>query len=192
MKWWWAVVAYVIVPGIDGSDEEHWQTLWEREWGASAVRIAPVSWSAPDLDDWVGAVQGAYDEASRRDGRVVLVAHSLGCWAASVWLGREPSRQVGGAFLVAPPDPRGPAFPRQAASTFMEVTARPLPCPALVVGSADDPYCSSGAAEGFAARWEARWQLVGSYGHINSASGLGSWRQGRELLDSLTPREPSR
>ncbi|WP_370592034.1 alpha/beta hydrolase [Streptomyces sp. JHA19] len=41
------VVAYVIIPGFDGSDEQRWQTLWERQWGASAVRISPASWSAP-------------------------------------------------------------------------------------------------------------------------------------------------
>ena len=188
MKWWWAVVAYVIIPGIDGSDGQHWQSLWERRWGTSAVRIAPASWSAPVLDDWVDAVQAAYDEASRQDGRVVLVAHSLGCWAASTWLNKNPSGLIGGAFLVAPPDPAGPAFPRQAAATFTEVSAQPLPCPALVVGSADDPYCTPEAAVDFVTRWEARWHLAGACGHINSASGLGAWEHGRELLDSLTPR----
>lgn len=186
MKWWWAVVTYVIIPGIDGSDGQHWQTLWERQRGTSAVRISPASWSAPDLDDWVDAVQEAYDEASRRDSPVVLVAHSLGCWAASAWLDKNPSRPIGGAFLVAPPDPRGPAFPRQAAATFTELSAQPLPCPALVVGSANDPYCTPEAAAGFAARWEARWHLAGACGHLNSTSDLGLWQHGRELLDSLT------
>jgi hypothetical protein len=179
------VVAYVVIPGIDGSDGQHWQTLWEREWGDGAVRISPASWSAPDLDDWVDAVQEAYDVASRRDSRVVLVAHSLGCWAAAAWLDRNPSTPVGGAFLVAPPDPHGPAFPSRSAAAFVEVSARPLPCPALVVGSTDDPYCTPEAAAGFAARWEARWHLAGARGHINSASDLGSWPHGRELLDSL-------
>ncbi|WP_270890185.1 alpha/beta hydrolase [Streptomyces sp. DHE17-7] len=42
------------------------------------------------------------------------------------------------------------------------------------------------AAAGFAARWEARWHPAGALGHINSAGGLGSWEQGRALLDSLT------
>ncbi|MFB4297443.1 RBBP9/YdeN family alpha/beta hydrolase [Actinomadura sp. NTSP31] len=180
------MTAYIIIPGIDGSDEQHWQTLWERQWDTSAVRISPASWSAPDLDDWVGAVQEAYDEASRRDRRVVLVAHSLGCWAASTWLNRNPSSPPGAAFLVAPPDPDGPAFPHQAAATFTDVSSQPLPCPALVVGSTDDPYCTPEAAAGFAARWEARWHLAGACGHINSASSLGSWQHGRELLDSLT------
>ncbi|MFI5679095.1 RBBP9/YdeN family alpha/beta hydrolase [Streptomyces cellulosae] len=186
MKRWWAVVAYVVIPGIDGSDGQHWQTLWERQWGTSAVRISPASWSAPDLDDWVDAVQEAYDDASRQDRRVVLVAHSLGCWAASLWLNKNPYSPKGGAFLVAPPDPHGPAFPRQAAATFTEVSAQPLRCPALVVGSANDPYCTPEAAADFAAQWDARWHLAGACGHVNSASGLGSWRYGRELLDSLT------
>lgn len=186
MKRWQAVVAYVIIPGIDGSDGQHWQTLWERQWGTSAVRISPASWSDPDLDDWVDAVQSAYGDASRQDSRVVLVAHSLGCWAASTWLNRNSSNPVGGALLVAPPDPHGPAFPRQAAATFIEVSAQPLPCSALVVGSTNDPYCTPEAAADFAAWWEASWHLAGACGHINSASGLGPWPHGRELLDSLT------
>lgn len=183
-KRWQIVVAYVIIPGIDGSDERHWQSLWERQWGASAVRIAPASWSEPDLGDWVEAVGRAYREAVRHDERVVLVAHSLGCWAASAWLEGNPSSPVAGAFLVAPPDPHGPAFPH-AAKTFLTVSARPLPCPALVVAGGDDPYCTPEAAAGLAARWEARRHLAGACGHLNSASGLGEWPHGRALLDAL-------
>jgi predicted alpha/beta hydrolase family esterase len=56
----------------------------------------------------------------------------------------------------------------------------------LVVGSTNDPYCTSEAAAGFATRWEARFHLAGTCGHINSASDLGSWQQGRDLLDSLS------
>ncbi|WP_438295153.1 alpha/beta hydrolase [Streptomyces sp. HUAS TT7] len=26
----WAVVAYVVIPGIGGSDERHWQSRWEK------------------------------------------------------------------------------------------------------------------------------------------------------------------
>ncbi|MBQ0997258.1 alpha/beta hydrolase [Streptomyces sp. RK62] len=180
------MVAYVIIPGIDRSDEQHWQTLWERQWGASAVRISPASWSAPDLDDWVDAVQEAYQDASKQDGHVALAAHSLGCWAASTWLNKYPSSQICGAFMVAPPDPHGPAFPRQAAATFTGLSAEPLPRPALVVGSANDPYCTPEAAAGFVARWEAQWHLAGACGHLNSTSGLGAWQHGRVLLGSLT------
>ncbi len=45
------VIGYVMVPGIGGSDDAHWQTLWERRWGDEiAVRIEPSSWSQPDLE----------------------------------------------------------------------------------------------------------------------------------------------
>ncbi|MEV4946582.1 alpha/beta hydrolase [Streptomyces sp. NPDC053755] len=178
------MAAYVIIPGIDGSDERHWQSLWEERWGASAVRIAPASWSAPDLADWVAAVQDAYETASRREPHVVLVAHSLGCWAAASWLEQARPGAVA-AFLVAPPDPGGPAFPREAASTFLGLTARPLPCPSLMVASDDDPYCDPATAASFAHGWRARARLVGGHGHINSGSGLGDWRAGLELLRGL-------
>ncbi|MFD6275439.1 RBBP9/YdeN family alpha/beta hydrolase [Streptomyces sp. NPDC060209] len=190
------MVAYVIIPGIGGSDERHWQSLWEDRWGTSAVRIAPGSWTAPDLRDWVDSVQTAYELASGRDegrdegrgegrdGRVVLVAHSLGCWAAAQWLDRARPRGVA-AFLVAPPDRRGPAFPREAASTFLDLTARPLPGRSLMVTSDDDPYCDPTASATLAAGWQTPWRSVGEHGHINSGSGLGDWQAGRELLRAL-------
>ncbi|MFJ8788664.1 RBBP9/YdeN family alpha/beta hydrolase [Streptomyces sp. NPDC102462] len=178
------MVAYVIVPGIDGSDERHWQSLWEHRWGASAVRIAPASWSTPDLSDWVAAVHTAYQSAARHDGQVALVAHSLGCWAVAQWLdGVRPESVV--AFLVAPPDPRGPAFPRQAASTFLDLSARPLPCRSLMVAGDDDPYCDPATSASFAQGWQARGHLLAGHGHINSDSGLGDWQAGQELLRTL-------
>ena len=181
------MVAYVVIPGIDGSDERHWQSLWEKRWDPSAVRIAPASWSRPDLPDWVAAIQTAYNTASRRDDHVALVAHSLGCWAAAHWLEQARPDTVT-AFLVAPPDPRGPAFPRGAASTFLGLSARPLPCPSLMVASDDDPYCDPARSAAFAHEWQAQSHLMGSHGHINSDSDLGDWPTGLELLRRLVDR----
>lgn len=181
------MVAYVIIPGIDGSDERHWQSLWEDRWGASAVRIAPASWSMPDLTDWGAAVQDAYETASRRDSQVALVAHSIGCWAAAHWLGQARPDGVA-AFLVAPPDLQGPAFPSAAAATFLGLSARPLPCRSLLVASDDDPYCDPTVSASFAHGWQARSHLMEGRGHINSDSGLGDWPAGRELLRGLIDR----
>ncbi|MFI6769282.1 RBBP9/YdeN family alpha/beta hydrolase [Streptomyces sp. NPDC050355] len=181
------MAAYVIIPGIYGSDERHWQSLWEMRWGVAAVRVAPASWSRPDLADWVDAVQAAYEVASRRDSQVALVAHSLGCWAAAHWLDRARPDGVG-AFLVAPPNPQGPAFPRHAAATFLDLSARPLPCRSLVVAGDNDPYCDPTTSASFAREWQAQWHLVGSHGHINSGSGLGDWQAGLELLRTLVDR----
>lgn len=176
------MVAYVVVPGIDGSGEEHWQSVWEREWGPAAVRIAPDSWSAPDLADWTGAVGRAYAAvgAGAAEG-VVFVAHSLGCWAVAHWVERERPGNAA-VFLVAPPDPRGADFPREAAPGFAGLRARTLGCPGVVVASADDAYCDAGVCAGFASAWGLRWHDAGRHGHLNAASGLGGWPEGLRLL----------
>jgi uncharacterized protein len=178
---------YVIVPGIDGSGEEHWQTLWERRWGPRAFRIEPGSWATPDLADWTGAVQEAFGAVSSRADRVVLVAHSLGCWAVAEWA-RQAQPAAVAAFLVAPPDLLGPAFPGTQAPTFLPLSARPLPVRSLLVASGDDPYCGTGVSESLARGWAAEWHFAGNHGHLNSASGLGDWQAGQELLDAFTER----
>ncbi|MGW4955741.1 RBBP9/YdeN family alpha/beta hydrolase [Nonomuraea sp. NPDC004186] len=142
----------------------------------------PSSWDEPDLDDWCHAIDRAVDERPSAD--VVLVAHSLGCLAAARWVARRQP-DIRGVFLVAPPDNTGPNFPAEA-PTFTAVDATPLHVPGLVVSSDDDPYCSPEVASRLAAGWRLHHVSAGSAGHINSASGLGRWDSGRELLARLS------
>lgn len=171
---------YVIVPGINGSGETHWQSVWEAEWGPYASRIEPASWDEPDLEDWRRAI----DRAAGADRDVVLVAHSLGCLAVADWVVRG-GRGVRGVFLVAPPDSAGPAFPAEAV-TFTGLDATPLGVPGLVVSSDDDPYCTADVAQALADAWGLDRISAGSAGHLNSASGLGRWDFGRALLTAFT------
>ncbi|MCA2227814.1 RBBP9/YdeN family alpha/beta hydrolase [Nonomuraea aurantiaca] len=173
---------YVIIPGINGSGEGHWQSIWQDEWGAYASRISPFSWDVPDLDDWCQAIDKAVGEDLSTD--MVLVAHSLGCHAATSWVARRRP-DIGGVFLVAPPDNAGANFPAEA-STFTAVKATPLHVPGLVVFSDDDPYCSPDVALRLTAGWQLDHVSVGSAGHINSASRLGRWDFGRALLTAFT------
>ena len=108
----------VIVPGLGGSDEHHWQSLWERE-SPDMLRIAPASWDEPTLIDWWDAL-----DRVAGDERVVLVAHSLGCLLAVRWTAQNPGR-VAGLFLVAVPDPAGPAFPAQLSPFDSDPASRP-------------------------------------------------------------------
>ncbi|MDQ1077102.1 putative alpha/beta hydrolase family esterase [Microbacterium testaceum] len=191
------MVAYVIVPGIGGSGEQHWQTHWERRWGRDARRVEPRSWDEPDLDDWVDAVDRCVTDLARQTDRVIVVAHSLGCWAATEWDARtgdqrQPERveqveraPVTGMLLVAPPDPTGDAFPRAAAPSFVGLAVRPLACPTTVVASSDDPYCSVEVAQGLASGWGSTLRNAGALGHLNAASGLGEWAWGRAVLGDL-------
>lgn len=183
------MTAFVILPGIDGSDGMHWQSRWEQSWGDRAVRMVPASWSEPELDDWVDAVQRAYDDARDRDDDVVLVAHSLGCWAAAAWLATGGSATA--ALLVAPPDTQLPTFPARA-STFQSVPTQPLPCPSLLIASTDDPYCTAERATTFATAWKADCHLLDGLGHINSTTNLKTWPTGHNLLNTLlNPATPT-
>lgn len=183
------MTAFVILPGIDGSDDVHWQSRWEQSWGDSAVRIVPASWSEPELDDWVKAVQRAYDDALGRDDDVVLVAHSLGCWAAAAWFAAGGSATA--ALLVAPPDTQHPGFPSDRAGTFQTVATQPLPCPSLLIASTNDPYCTTARATTFANAWKADCHLIDNAGHLNSTSNLGDWPLGQTLLDELLANLPT-
>lgn len=55
---------------------------------------------------WVAAIQAAYESASRRDNQLVLVAHSLGCWAAAYWLEQARPDTVAASWSRLP-IPRG-------------------------------------------------------------------------------------
>lgn len=69
----------LVLPGLHGSGEGHWQTAWEQqqgECGCVFVRVQQRSWDVPDRDEWVAAFDAALRSAPAP---VLLVAHSLGC-----------------------------------------------------------------------------------------------------------------
>jgi predicted alpha/beta hydrolase family esterase len=113
---------------------------------------------------------------------VVLVAHSLGCVLVAHWAAAR-SGSVAGALLVAPPDIERAGI--AALDDFCPVPLKPLPFPSLMISSSDDPWCTPERSRQFADAWRAELVEVGAYGHLNSASGLGDWPAGRELLRQL-------
>lgn len=169
----------IILPGIGGSGDAHWQTLWQRA-NPAFRRFQPASWDQPQLDDWIAALDRAVAEAQEPP---LLVAHSLACLLVAHWAARSQAA-VRGALLAAVPDPRGPEFPA-VASSFGGVPEQPLRFPALIVASSDDPYGSLSYAQGRAAAWGAGLVVAGALGHINAASGIGDWPQGRALLEAF-------
>lgn len=173
---------FVIVPGIDGSDHNHWQSRWEADWLPDATRIEPSSWSAPLFPDWTQALTTAVDQAGAD---VILIAHSLGCLTAAQWLAGRPGSAVRGAFLVAPPDELASTFPHELLQTFTGSAPSPLGVPAVLVVSDNDPYCTVDAAARLAAGWAVPLITAGELGHVNSDSNLGLWPQGQNLLTAF-------
>ncbi|MDD2545809.1 MAG: alpha/beta fold hydrolase [Burkholderiaceae bacterium] len=170
----------LLLPGWQNSGPDHWQSHWERAHGYQ--RLEQHDWQRPLRGDWTARLEETVVDA---DGPVVLVAHSLGCLLVAWWAAHSAQvHRVRAALLVAPGDVEradlAPYLPGWA-----PVLRRPLPFPAVLVGSQNDPYCSPERAQAWAADWGARWVDGGVAGHLNAASGLGDWPAGHALLHTL-------
>lgn len=176
----------LILPGLQNSGADHWQTRWQ-QMPPNAHRVQQRDWEAPDRNEWVGALDAAIAAA---DGPVTLAAHSLGCALAVWWAARHGrdahARKVTGALLVAPPDVERPGFPA-CVTGFAPLPRMRLPFRATVLASSDDPWCALPRARSWAEEWGAQFHDIGPHGHINSESRLGDWPQGRQWLMDLAP-----
>ena len=169
----------LVLPGLEDSGPRHWQSLW-LPLRPGLRRVEQRDWIAPRCADWVAALDAAVLAAGPAS---ILVAHSAACPMVAHWAA-ACRRAIGGALLVAPADADAPSFPR-GPTGFAPVPLGRLPFPAVVVASRDDPYVAFERAEAFAAAWGARLVDAGAHGHLNSASGLGAWPFGLDLLDGL-------
>lgn len=175
------MTAIITLPGIGGSGEAHWQTMWEAQ-NPDIVRFQPASWDNPELDDWSAALSRTVRTTPEPP---LLVAHSLACLLVAHWATRSSGQRVSGAFLVAVPDPEGPAFPAVEAASFKEVPEAPFPFPSLIIASSNDRYGTLDYARKRASTWGAGFVVAGALGHINGAGGLGDWPQGAMLLEAF-------
>jgi uncharacterized protein len=169
----------VILPGIGGSGELHWQTRWQKN-DPTHRRFLPTDWNRPELEDWISALDRAVGAAPNPP---LLVAHSLACLLVAHWQ-QISTAPVAGAFLVAVPNPQSQAFPVAAAS-FANPPQSKFRFPSLVIASANDPYGTIEYAHGRASQWGSGIVEVGQLGHINEASGLGDWPRGKALLTAF-------
>lgn len=171
----------LIVPGIGNSGPDHWQTRWQRRYPGCS-RIDVKDWDQPECADWMDAIARAVRALGPH---TRIVAHSLGCLAVAHWAAHAGGASVGGALLVAVPDPHGAAFPAEARG-FAPLPQSHLGFPSLIVASDDDPYATPAHAQRCAAMWGSALHRAGALGHINAASGLGDWDLGWELANSVS------
>ena len=176
-------IRYLIVPGWQGSPDNHWQSHWQRTLPNSA-RVEQHDWLAPQRLDWVAALEHAILAAP---GPVILVAHSLGCITVAHWAAQADTallKRVQGALLVAPADvERAGCSP--ALHNFASIPMQRLPFASHVVSSDNDPAVSTTRAVQLAQAWGAEVALLPGAGHINVKSGHERWEQGFALLYRL-------
>jgi predicted alpha/beta hydrolase family esterase len=174
------------LPGLNGSGPEHWQSRWESLYPRH-VRLVQRDWDHPDRQAWLASLAAAI-EAAREP--AVLVAHSLGCALVAHAAGRSFAARIAAALLVAPADVDSPAHTPAETRGFAPMPMTALPFPSTVVASDDDPYVTITRARAFAAAWGASFVDAGPRGHLNAASGLGDWPDGRRQLEALLARAP--
>lgn len=173
----------LVVPGLDNSGPDHWQSLWEDR-RDDCRRVDLGCWSEPDRRIWTERLDAAL---SMIYGPLVLVAHSLGCLTVAWWaLGADLQqiKRIRGALLVAPPDVDScdaHPFVRR----FAPAPDRALSFPSILVASRDDRYAAFERLEELARLWGSHFVDAGHAGHINAKSGLGYWSDGEALLEEL-------
>ncbi len=170
----------IIVPGLHDSGPAHWQSRWQQR-HAEFSRVRQDDWERPQLGAWAARL----DEVRASDPRPALfIAHSFGCLATVHSLARD-GRNAAGALLVAPADPV-----KFGVADLLPALA--LPCPTLMVASANDPWMRADSAAAWARRWGSELVEGGWLGHINAESGLGDWPDGAALLHRLADRAHNR
>ncbi len=175
-----AATSIVVVPGWRDSGEGHWQTLWTQRL-PSVIRVVQDDWITPTRAAWVKTLEATILAAPHP---VVVVAHSLGCIAAT-HIGPEAAARVHGALFVAPADPER----RAVLSDFAPVPHGALPYRSILVASSNDPYCPVRLAGAYARSWGSEFVRLQNAGHINVESGHGDWPLGWALLQSLVGEE---
>ncbi len=147
----------LILPGLGGSGPEHWQTRWE-SLHPTYRRVVQRDWDHPDRRTGWPPSRRRWPAAGAR---VALVAHSLGCALAAHAAARPVAASIVAALLVAPADVDSPAHTPAETRGFAPLPLRPLPFPATVVASDNDPFVTLSRARAFAAAWGAAFVDAG-------------------------------
>ncbi|MGY1620495.1 RBBP9/YdeN family alpha/beta hydrolase [Geodermatophilus sp. SYSU D00691] len=177
----------VLVPGLRGHVEDHWQTRLAATL-PGAVHLPPLGRTEPSLSARVTQLDRAVRAAA---GPVVLVAHSAGALVAVHWAAWYRGGEVAGALLATPPalatelPPGYPSIRELRGAGWLPVPRLPLPFPSTVAASSDDPLGNPVRLRGLAAAWGSRWHDLGAVGHLNPDSGFGEWPEAAELVGQL-------
>lgn len=176
----------VIVPGLRGHVEEHWQTLL----AARLPRVRTVESYQREKRDLAGRVRDLQAVVDDVGGPVTLVAHSAGCLVAAHWA-QQTSTPVMAALLATPPaldrplPAEYPSLDELRDSGWLPIPVAPLPFPSVVAGSSNDPLGDAERVRALAGSWGSHFIEVGPVGHLNPAAGYGDWPLAETLLEAL-------
>ena len=176
----------VIVPGVGGSEHDHWQSWLQRQL-KSCSRVQQQDWNKPVLHEWieqfVKTVQAIQEP-------IQIVAHSFGCLTTVAALAQHPelNQNIKNLVLVAPANPArfGDAgFARESQNDYQQYFHQlKLQVPTQMIISENDSWLNFQDALQLAKAWKIRPKNLGQVGHINVASGFGPFPEIYDFLIS--------
>ena len=178
------MVYYFTLPGLGNSDENHWQSHFEKIL-PNCRRIEQDNWDRPVRKTWVSRIEEATKGLDLS--KVVFISHSLGGIALSHWV-HTYHKKIRAALIVAPPCVEN-VLPEYGLDSFLPVPRNKLPFSTVLVASSNDPWSTIEQSEKLAMDWGSHFVNMGEAGHINSESRLGEWSRGQHLLRDLLENE---
>lgn len=176
----------VIVPGVGGSEHDHWQSWLQRQL-KSCSRVQQQDWNKPVLHTWVEQFVKTVQAIQEP---IQIVAHSFGCLTTVAALAQHPelNQKIKNLVLVAPANPArfGDAgFARDSQNDYQQYFHQlKLQVPTQMIISENDPWLNFQDALQLAKAWKIRPKNLGQVGHINVASGFGPFPEIYDFLIS--------
>jgi len=176
----------VIVPGVGGSEHDHWQSWLQRQL-KSCSRVQQQDWNKPVLHEWI---EQFFKTVQSIQEPIQIVAHSFGCLTTVAALAQHPelNQKIKNLVLVAPANPArfGDAgFARDSQNDYQQYFHQlKLQVPTQMIISENDPWLNFQDALQLAKAWKIRPKNLGQVGHINVASGFGPFPEIYDFLIS--------
>lgn len=178
----------VIVPGVGGSEAQHWQS-WLQQQLVSSSRVQQKHWDRPVLNQWVSQF---VKTVATIEAPIQIVAHSFGCLTSVAALAEHPELQtkVKKLILVAPANPARfgeSGFARHSLTDYKQYFHQlSIDVPTTLLISENDPWLGYVDALQLAQAWQLTPVNLGQVGHINVASGFGPFP---EILNYMLPEK---
>ena len=178
----------VIVPGVGGSEAQHWQS-WLQQQLVSSSHVQQKHWDRPVLSEWVAQF---VKTVAAVKAPIQIVAHSFGCLTSVAALAEHPelSAKVKNLVLVAPANPArfGEAgFARHSLTDYKQYFHQlNIDVPTTLLISENDPWLGYFDALQLAQAWKLTPINLGQVGHINVASGFGPFP---DILNYMLPEK---
>lgn len=176
----------VIVPGVGGSEHDHWQSWLQRQL-KSCSRVQQQDWNKPVLHEWIEQFVKTVQPIQEP---IQIVAHSFGCLTTVAALAQHPelNQKIKNLVLVAPANPArfGDAgFARDSQNDYQQHFHQlKIQVPTQLIISENDPWLNFDDALQLAKAWKIKPKNLGQVGHINVASGFGPFPEIYDFLIS--------